>query len=210
MVRIDTLIYPHDGDLIFRLSHSNTSVNLIYRAGSNGSDFLKTDISDTNVCNIGSVGCDNAPFAGNYKVVPGDLLAKFKYANPDGPWILSISDTVSGSSGVLKAWCITINYMICTGVNNNSLVPNVFSLEQNYPNPFNPSTKIDYKLSKASFVTLKVYNVLGRLIKNIVNEYKAAGSYSITFDGSNIESGIYFYKLEAGEFIEVRKMALVK
>ena len=85
-----------------------------------------------------------------------------------------------------------------------------FELEQNYPNPFNNSTDISYSLTKESFVTLKVYDSLGREVSSLVNEDRRAGTYKISFDGSSFASGIYFYRLSSGEFNAVKKMLLLK
>ncbi|MDR3669134.1 MAG: SBBP repeat-containing protein [Ignavibacteriaceae bacterium] len=92
----------------------------------------------------------------------------------------------------------------------NFLIPDKYSLEQNYPNPFNPSATINYSLAKDGNVKLIVYNTLGSKVATIVNEYKQAGNYSVQFNGSIMTSGIYFYKLEAGQFIQVKKMILIK
>ena len=91
-------------------------------------------------------------------------------------------------------------------------VPIKFSLEQNYPNPFNPSTSIQYAISSKQFVTLKVFDLLGREVATLVNEEKTAGSYEIEFGVKSLElsSGIYFYKLQAGSFVETKKMILLK
>jgi hypothetical protein len=95
------------------------------------------------------------------------------------------------------------------GITNNQ-VPAEFSI-YNYPNPFNPSTQIKYSLPKNTVVTIKIYNMLGEEISAPVNnEFKRAGRYIITFDGTNLASGIYFYKITAGAFIEARKMVLIK
>lgn len=91
-----------------------------------------------------------------------------------------------------------------------SEVPGVYSLYQNYPNPFNPSTKIKFKVKDSRFVTLKVFDVLGREVKTLVNEKLSPGTYESTFDGNGLNSDIYFYKLEAGDFSEVKKMILIK
>ncbi len=88
--------------------------------------------------------------------------------------------------------------------------PQTFSLEQNYPNPFNPSTKINYQIPELSFVTLKVFDVLGNEVKGLVNEEKSIGSYNVEFDGTTLSSGIYFYRLQAGSFGETKKMVLMK
>ena len=81
---------------------------------------------------------------------------------------------------------------------------------QNFPNPFNPITTIKYQIPKLSFVTLKVYDVLGKEIAILVNEEKSAGEYEIEFDGNNLTSGIYFYRLQAGNFVETKKMVILK
>ncbi len=88
--------------------------------------------------------------------------------------------------------------------------PKQFSLKQNYPNPFNPKTKIKYEIAKSGFVSLKIYDVLGREIKTIVNENKNVGFYEIDFDANNLNSGIYFYKLTTNNFSEMKKMILIK
>jgi photosystem II stability/assembly factor-like uncharacterized protein len=91
-----------------------------------------------------------------------------------------------------------------------SVVPKQFSLSQNYPNPFNPLTKINYSLPNSVKVTIVVYDILGRVVKSLVNEFKEAGAYSVTFDGTGLASGVYFYRIEAGDFAASRKMVLVK
>jgi Secretion system C-terminal sorting domain len=89
-------------------------------------------------------------------------------------------------------------------------VPEKFALEQNYPNPFNPGTKINFVIPKSSFVNLKVYDVLGNEVATLVEEEKQAGSYEVNFDASQLSSGVYFCKLTAGDFIETKKMLLMK
>jgi photosystem II stability/assembly factor-like uncharacterized protein len=89
-------------------------------------------------------------------------------------------------------------------------IPERFSLEQNYPNPFNPATRINFSVPFGKNVTIKIYDVLGRLIKILVNEFKNSGYYSVDFDGSDLPSGIYIYKIEAGDFADSRKMILIK
>ena len=85
-----------------------------------------------------------------------------------------------------------------------------YSLSQNYPNPFNPVTHLEFGISDLGFVSLKVYDVMGKEIKTLVNEIKSAGNYSMEFDGSDLPSGIYYYKIESGNFSQVRKMILLK
>jgi hypothetical protein len=88
--------------------------------------------------------------------------------------------------------------------------PVTFNLYQNYPNPFNPTTKISWQSSVGSWQTLKVYDVLGNEVAILVNEGKPAGSYEVNFDATGLSSGIYFYKMQAGKFIETKKMILMR
>ena len=89
-------------------------------------------------------------------------------------------------------------------------LPEKFSLSQNYPNPFNPETKIEYSIPFGSKVNISVYDIFGREIKKLVNEYKDAGYYSVKFNGSNFASGVYFYQLEAGSFNATKRMMIIK
>jgi photosystem II stability/assembly factor-like uncharacterized protein len=100
---------------------------------------------------------------------------------------------------------------ILTGFNTAQIeLPKEFYLSQNHPNPFNPNTVISYQLTVSSFISLKVYDVLGIEVATLINEKQNSGSYHVEFDGSNFPSGIYFYKLITGEFSEVKKMTMIK
>jgi hypothetical protein len=92
----------------------------------------------------------------------------------------------------------------------DELLPTDFGLEQNYPNPFNPSTTINFSLPEASKVTVKVYNVMGQLVSTLVNRDMNAGRHSVNFDASNLASGVYLYRIQAGSFTATRKMNLIK
>lgn len=89
-------------------------------------------------------------------------------------------------------------------------IPDYYKLYGNYPNPFNPETKIKFDLPEDNFITLKIYNSLGKEILTLVNELRNSGRYDISFDGTNLPSGIYYYRIKAGNFEAVRKMVLVK
>lgn len=147
----------------------------------------------------------------------------------DGGLTWSIMSS-SGTSGVSHMDLVYDNisttvyaYAICTdegilqlvtdiiGIDpNNTEVPRGYSLEQNYPNPFNPVTNIKYSLPKASYVTIKIYDVLGHEIKTIVDSYQRTGNYVESVDISGYASGIYFYTLRAGAYSETKKMSLIK
>jgi Secretion system C-terminal sorting domain len=94
--------------------------------------------------------------------------------------------------------------------NKKDQLPSAFKLAQNYPNPFNPTTNINYSVPRNSFVTIKVYDVLGNQIETLVNEEKAAGNYFVRFDGANLASGVYFCRMEAGNFVSTKKLVLMK
>jgi hypothetical protein len=93
---------------------------------------------------------------------------------------------------------------------SNLNIPKVYSLSQNYPNPFNPVTKINYELPKDGMIKLVIYDILGREIKTLVNEIKQTGRYTVEFNGSGFASGVYFYRIQAGSFVQVKRMVLIK
>ena len=99
---------------------------------------------------------------------------------------------------------------VTTGIIPQTELPDKFSLSQNYPNPFNPVTKIKYSIAKAGYAKLTVFDALGREVNTLVNQEIKPGSYEISFDGSHLTSGVYFYKLVTDGFTETRKMFLLK
>ena len=109
--------------------------------------------------------------------------------------------------GALTWWNMPLTAVQKTG---NEGVPTAFSLSQNYPNPFNPSTTVQYSISKSSHVVLEVFNVLGQSITKLVDEQLAPGTYKSTFNASNLSSGVYLYRLKAGDYVQTMKMVLTK
>ena len=122
--------------------------------------------------------------------------------SPDGDYLL-ITENVANYIYIFQRTASVIE-------GNNQPVISVFELKQNYPNPFNPSTSIQYTISSRQFVTLKIYNVLGQEIETLVNEEKTTGIYEGKFNAKNLTSGVYFYKLKVGEFIQTKKMILLR
>jgi hypothetical protein len=121
------------------------------------------------------------------------------------------------ANGFIRGWAGTntgkismFNEAVIGIINNNHEIPKEFLLSQNYPNPFNPTTIINYQIPKAGDVKLAVYDMLGREVMVLVNEFKPAGNYNIEFNASNLSSGVYFYRIEAGSFVNTKKMVLVK
>ncbi len=114
-----------------------------------------------------------------------------------------------GNDGTIDDTLSLVNQVTGIGEDQGSLLtPDSYNLAQNYPNPFNPSTKISWQSPVGSHQTLKIYDVLGNEVATFVDEFREAGRYEITFDASNLASGIYFYRLQAGSFVETKKMIL--
>lgn len=160
----------------------------------------------------------------------GSIEPQYVSTTADGPVII----TSHTPKQIVKRGTITFYYAVAIGANQSEMLLNMneaqtkynlltdvetesqmikdYALYQNYPNPFNPSTTINYQLPEASFVQLKVFNLLGQEVATIINEYQQAGIYHSTFSASNYElpSGIYFYQLKAGNFTATNKMILIK
>jgi len=131
----------------------------------------------------------------------GELLKSVNFVNNSTGWAVgsdgTILKTTTGGEPV--------------GVQNVSMeIPSGYSLSQNYPNPFNPITHLEFGISNLGFASLKVYDILGKEIVTLVNEKLSPGTYQVEFDGSGLTSGVYFYRLTAGEFTETKRMMLVK
>ncbi|MBS1494458.1 MAG: T9SS type A sorting domain-containing protein [Bacteroidetes bacterium] len=129
---------------------------------------------------------------------------------PIGTYNIQITGTEPGGvRNHTRTYQLVVSPLVGISGSENS-TPVKYSLEQNFPNPFNPVTKIAYSIEKAGFVKLTVFDITGREVQTLVNGNVNSGSYSIDFDASKLNSGMYFYKLEAGDYREVRKMILVK
>lgn len=111
---------------------------------------------------------------------------------------------------IAASWNMDIACGIVTGMSKNIPLPESYMLCQNYPNPFNPTTKIGFAIPRAGFVTLKVYDILGKEVATLVNEMKTAGNYIFEFDASNLSTGVYFYTLNVNGFTDTKKMLFIK
>lgn len=215
---------------ISQRTRQNLNATNFYIAGSQGKIYKSTDMGVTWVLkNSGTTNTlRSIYFSGNDSgAVTGDNGTVKMTTDAGETWftdavfngvsgsVQSISK-ISRSSPTFTALSENGLYIISEdppfiGLNNiGTAVPEYFSLYQNYPNPFNPSTKISFELPKSSFAKLIVYDITGKEIKTLVNENLRAGAYEYEWDGINIPSGVYFYKLIAGDYSETRKMVLVK
>lgn len=133
-------------------------------------------------------------------------------------WNTSAATVANLSTGIYTASATDVTNFTYFSVGNAGFVsvekeeglPTEFQLSQNYPNPFNPTTTIKFAIKEASFVSLKVYNVIGEEVANLVNEQMTPGNYNYSFDASKLTSGIYLYRLQAGDFVSTKKMILIK
>lgn len=179
----------------------------------------------------------NVPTAGKYEIKFGFRLAydtrKDQYINVNGvrvdtlrfegqlnTWLETGTtvDLVQGKNtiqielywGWMQFDYLAVPSIIYTSVETLAGVPDSYYLEQNYPNPFNPSTTIRYSIAKSEHVKLIVYDVLGRKVAALVDEIQNPGIYNVTFNASNLSSGVYFYRIEAGTYSDVKRMMLLK
>ena len=188
----------------------------VYRSTDAGNSWTK-DVSGLNDGALSlAIHSDGSIFAGGYNSTSrsndlGQSWAPFT----SGIFNCRITDLAFGSGDVLFASAENMGvYRTTSAVTSvdekEGGVVNNFSLEQNYPNPFNPITSIQYAIDSRQLIQLKVYDVLGNEIATLVNEEKPAGNYEINFNASKLSSGVYFYKLQAGSFVETKKMVLLK
>jgi hypothetical protein len=107
-------------------------------------------------------------------------------------------------------WSNATSFQVATGIENHGAAPTRYELGQNFPNPFNPVTTIYYQIPKNSFVSLKVYDMLGKEVRTLVHDNKNLGRYTVEFDAEELSSGIYFYKIQADYFLDIKKLCLLK
>jgi hypothetical protein len=141
-----------------------------------------------------------------------DRTISYLFLTTSGTQIsVTAADTTSPNTGVIPVNGISFLNAGVTDVRQaDNTIPGNFTLSQNYPNPFNPSTQINYSIPSSQKVVLKVYDELGREVATLVNQDQAAGNYTAEFSAAGLASGIYFYRLQAGSFVEMRKMILLK
>ncbi|MCP5062572.1 MAG: T9SS type A sorting domain-containing protein [Ignavibacteriae bacterium] len=146
--------------------------------------------------------------------IKGNCLSGISEAWTDSNWVLSKRKigftSVHDEKFEFDCERFEVFYSEVTEVENALSVPNKFELSQNFPNPFNPTTVISYSIPKANNVTLQIFDVLGREVLEIINQEQLIGSYQVLVDATQLTSGIYYYRLQAGDFIETKKMVLLK
>ncbi len=212
------------GDIVNHGSFSNYRVYQTYHQDNNSNSILCFNTGSSNWVFSGANITDNTS---NAFLISSGGGSQTIQPNQSYDMIIQYSPTTGDSTATLNINCIEIGslssiYLIGNNYNQpvdvdeqpQENLPEGFALFQNYPNPFNPSTRIQYRVSSVSQVTLKVYDILGNEIASLVNEEKPAGTYEVEFNPeSSIRhpaSGVYFYQLKAGDFIQSKKMILMK
>jgi subtilisin-like proprotein convertase family protein len=202
--------HTYVGDLLFILTAPNGQARSL-SVGSGGSgDNVLTFFSD-DFTYLPSSAVYLPPWG---YLKPILFMGNFGGSPVQGTWKLLCADLTSGDIGVLCGWGIRINNLVGVQPKETEL-PQTFSLYQNYPNPFNPSTKIKFDIParKDDFINhvkLEIIDILGRVVDVLINDEMKPGKYEINWDASKFSSGIYFYKLTAGNFSDTKKMALIK
>ncbi|MFA5405076.1 MAG: M28 family peptidase [Ignavibacteria bacterium] len=199
-----TIYHPNDGDLIIQLKGPDGMITLSQGNGSSGANYINTTFDDSASTPITQ---GTPPFTGSYK--PQNPLSLFNNKSATGLWMLRVYDSKAGDIGSLVSWCILMQLKNNVSVKEQN-IPVKYELSQNYPNPFNPTTIIKFQIKDLRFTTLKIYDILGKEVATLVNEKLKAGTYEVTFEGSNLASGIYFYQLKTDNFIETKKLILIK
>lgn len=206
-INIDTILHTAVGDLVLTLVHEGRTDTLLFQRGGMLDNMISTKFSDTSAFPI--CGSGAPPYSGYFR--PCFPLSQFKNLSASGPWILKIFDRRVPDTGLLKAWTLTIEYEIPIGIHPvSNEIPVNYHLSQNYPNPFNPVTKIRFSVPKQSLVKLSVYDILGKELNVLTNDFLQPGTYETDFDASHLSSGIYFYSLSTTDFTETKKMVLIK
>ncbi len=153
--------------------------------------------------------------SGNIWYNNGSGFNMLDYTAPAGTYRHITTDRIANwpfiGFAVRNNGAISYKWIFVEGINNlGGEIPNEFSLSQNYPNPFNPTTKLKFQMPKSGLAKLVVYDMIGKEIQTIVNQELSPGTYEVDFDGSRLSSGVYYYKIQAGDFSETKKMVLIK
>jgi hypothetical protein len=201
--------------LTYNSTWSQTYTSTFYL---NGAPFINTDLSVSTV--VDAYGTMILPGGASFEALrvresttsSGITDVYYLFVSKSGAQVsLFASDPNPPLSGAIDLEGYSYNGpFTVTSVEQIDGLPNNYYLGQNFPNPFNPSTKISWQSPVNSHQTLKIYDILGNEVATLVNEYKAAGAYNATFDASGLASGIYLYRLQAGSFVETKKMILLR
>lgn len=199
-ILIDSVLHTSDGDLEFTLSHNDISENIIYRAGGDGENFIRTKLSDHGVDTIAN---GIAPFYGIYK--PENPLSAFLETDPSGTWTLSIYDGAAGNTGTLQSWGLVLIFNAASGV-EDKVEPWKFEL---YPNPAVSIVTLRPAriLKGGGSAVVEIYNLNG---KKLLEKQIHAGTEAVEIDVSGLNSGVYFCRINTKEYSSTKKIIIQK
>lgn len=196
----------------FPVSTQHPALHGWYKYFPNGGDeaFLTIDM----LSGDSSVGAA-AILASDSESVYREFVVNIIYLYPQAPETCIIAMTILSTSGPLhlgSRWIVDdLSFGATTSVDGHgNVLPSSFELSQNFPNPFNPKTMIQYSIPNSSRVRLGVYDIFGKEVANLVDQHQEPGNYRAEFDATNLASGVYFYRLQAGQFSQMKKLLLVR
>jgi subtilisin-like proprotein convertase family protein len=204
---------PDLEDFQITLTAPNGNSRTVMNNNGGLSDNILTIFKDDAIMGVNSPDVV-APFTSSVR--PLENFGDFNNSPARGNWTLNVKQLSTMSSAgngpaFLNGWGIRLNGQSVTGIQNvTTELPKKYELSQNYPNPFNPSTSIKFSIPQSGVVSLKVYDILGKEVATLVNSKLNAGVFEYNFNASALSSGVYFYRLNAGSFVEIKKMLLVK
>jgi len=206
-VKGKALLNPNSGSMQIRIIRTIEDLTLSW------------DTLGTSICNyVNCFSADADTVTDTYSSGPADdsiwiyfycRSFYYPYLIPGAGHVRLRAELVSNPSQFIEL-DFTANTPQTIGITQISAIVKEFSLGQNYPNPFNPVTNINFSIPKNEFVSLRVYDILGREVKALVSQSLTPGEYEVNFDASGLSSGMYYYSLRAGEYVSVKKMVLVK
>ncbi len=215
---LDELEFGTDTRLIVDVSSGDVVVNIVSDLEFGQRMITSVEGGSTSRFTINSIQTKNIDFGREATVIatiiaPDAKVRAGSYVRFSGS--MCAKDIAFSSGPVIVGHNASLPKVVVNDEADVAALLQVFALEQNYPNPFNPTTNIGFQISNFEFVQLKIYDISGRLVKTLVNERRAAGNYTVSWDATNdfgtrVASGVYLYKLQAADFVQVKKMVLLK
>ncbi|MEN8225042.1 MAG: M20/M25/M40 family metallo-hydrolase [Bacteroidota bacterium] len=202
-VQLD-LTHTYTGDVeIYLIAPGGEEIALSVAHGGSGDNYTGTTFDDEATSPVSQ---GTAPFTGSF--IPDEPLSTFDNMDMLGYWLLKIYDNAPNDEGMLTNWCLNFTYSDATGIHflqNAGLV-----LHQNYPNPFNGETIFSFELPAPDHVNIVIFDMMGRTVDAITDQHFDAGTHSISWHAGNLPQGQYFYRIQTGQYVEVKSMMIAK